>query len=550
MRQRWNRVTRYVGWRWSLVALAGVMLLAACAGLPSATAKRAPSAEQTRLDQDIAHARDDLGVPAALLQPILDQERQAAKSGQRADAAYSTLDQRVLAVETTSLQTLKTQTANDVESLSTALARLRTRTTHSLDTYQSTLIQAVQSELTAVTPGDYATIDVAVRAQLAALAEMPNAQQRLVTFGIFLATTSAAGTPVQNAQALAKTDAATFDQASSTSDFTALELTIDQQTATALGAEADGLRTNSAAMLKQARADIATAHAAGINTAALTNAVNQDATQLALARTREDYLKLAGALNGQLRPTVPSVLRAQANADARTLAKLIAYGQTQHTLDPFTKGLYPAAYEYANAKEGIGLALGELNAARTVAEIEQADTDINILTANLQAMLDNMKDPTPAGVAHKAELRLLNLYGLTSGKVMVVSLREQVARLYVNGTLIAWSYVTTGRPERPSPPGLHYAMKKYSPAVFTSNDPPGSPFWYAPTPVKYAISYADGGFFLHDGWWRVKFGPGTNLPHYAPIAFNGGSHGCINFPKEVMGWIYDWMTVGTPVLVY
>ncbi len=550
MRERWTKYARHIGWRWGLLALASVTLLAACAALPAATAKRATSAEQTRLDQDIAHARDDLGVPATYLQPILDQERLAANSDHQANAAYSALDQRVLAIETTSLQTLKTQTATDVESLSTALSQLPARTTHSLDAYQSALAQAVQSELAAVTPGDYATIDDTVRAQLAALAEMPIAQQRLVSFGVLLATTSAAGAPAPNGQAQAKTDAATFDQATTTSDFTALELTIDQQTATALGVEADGLRDHGAAMLKQARADIATAHATGASEAAFTNAVTQDATTLASARTREDYLALAGALNGQLQPIVPSLLRAQATTDTQKLAKLIAYGQTQHTLDPFTKGLYPAAYEYANAKEGIGLAQGELNAARTVAEIEKADTDINILTANLQAMLDNMKDPTPASDAHKTDLRLLNLYDLTSGKVMVVSLREQVARLYVNGTLIAWSYVTTGRPERPSPPGLHYAMKKYSPAVFTSNDPPGSPFWYAPTPVKYAISYADGGFFLHDGWWRDEFGPGTNLPHYAPIAFNGGSHGCINFPKEVMGWIYDWMPVGTPVLVY
>lgn len=175
---------------------------------------------------------------------------------------------------------------------------------------------------------------------------------------------------------------------------------------------------------------------------------------------------------------------------------------------------------------------------------------IAILAANLRALLDNMSDPTPPGAAHKTDLRLLQLDGLTSGKVMVVSLREQTARLYVNGALIAGTYVTTGRPERPTPPGLHVALKKYSPISFASTDPPGSPYWFAPTPVKYAIAYADSGFYLHDGWWRDTFGPGTNLPHYAPIAFNGGSHGCINFPKEVMGWIYDWMPVGAPVLVY
>jgi hypothetical protein len=35
-----------------------------------------------------------------------------------------------------------------------------------------------------------------------------------------------------------------------------------------------------------------------------------------------------------------------------------------------------------------------------------------------------------------------------------------------------------------------------------------------------------------------------------PIAFNGRSHGGGAIPKAVMGWIYDWMPVGTPALVY
>ena len=48
------------------------------------------------------------------------------------------------------------------------------------------------------------------------------------------------------------------------------------------------------------------------------------------------------------------------------------------------------------------------------------------------------------------------------------------------------------------------------------------------------MGYSDYGFLMHDAWWRDN--PGgtgegylTNLPHYDPIAFNSGSHGCINF---------------------
>jgi len=71
---------------------------------------------------------------------------------------------------------------------------------------------------------------------------------------------------------------------------------------------------------------------------------------------------------------------------------------------------------------------------------------------------------------------------------------------------------------------------------FKSGDPQGSALWYAPTPINYAILYANYGFFLHDAYWRAKFGPGSNLPHPNDgLAFDAGSHGCINFPGDQHG---------------
>jgi hypothetical protein len=93
-------------------------------------------------------------------------------------------------------------------------------------------------------------------------------------------------------------------------------------------------------------------------------------------------------------------------------------------------------------------------------------------------------------------------------------------------------------------------MYKGANLVFTSPEPKDSPYWYAPTPINYGILYANWGFFVHDGWWRSEFGPSTNLPHYDPAAFDGGSHGCINLPLSNMKYVYDWLPQGAPILVY
>jgi len=71
--------------------------------------------------------------------------------------------------------------------------------------------------------------------------------------------------------------------------------------------------------------------------------------------------------------------------------------------------------------------------------------------------------------------------------------------------------------------------------------------------------YSDYGFIMHDAWWRddTSMGYLTNLPHYDPLAFNSGSHGCINFHlldhatgRHDMEMVYTFAGYGTPVIVY
>ena len=192
---------------------------------------------------------------------------------------------------------------------------------------------------------------------------------------------------------------------------------------------------------------------------------------------------------------------------------------------------------------------------------------------NLSAMITNLAQMPKNNAAriawsmtaHQTDLNLIDYYGLQNTKVIVVSLREQKARLYQNGKLVIGSDgkpyafdVTTGSPDKPSVPGLHCALPplKGPPKgdIFKSADPPGSPFYYKPTPVHFSFGYSLYGYFMHDGWWRdaTEMGYLTNLPHFDPEAFNGGSHGCINFHYDNgdMAKVYAFSYPGIPIIVY
>jgi lipoprotein-anchoring transpeptidase ErfK/SrfK len=80
--------------------------------------------------------------------------------------------------------------------------------------------------------------------------------------------------------------------------------------------------------------------------------------------------------------------------------------------------------------------------------------------------------------------------------------------------------------------------------------PKGSQYYYNPTHINYGMVYSDYGYIVHDAWWRSWFGKYSNLPHYDPISFNNGSHGCVNVPLSDMAWLFQWASYGTPVLVY
>lgn len=112
---------------------------------------------------------------------------------------------------------------------------------------------------------------------------------------------------------------------------------------------------------------------------------------------------------------------------------------------------------------------------------------------------------------------------------------------YEGSTVVVSTDVTTGRPDLPTPTGHFHIMGRYSPYLFISPWPRGSPYYYDPTWVQWAMPFAPGGYFIHDAAWQRNWGPGADM--------RSGSHGCVNVPPASMRPLYEWTQVGDDVIV-
>jgi hypothetical protein len=466
-------------------------------------------------------------------------------SYQNAATNYSLLYTQLMGVEQQSVDTLQHQAMTNVNAFSQALDQRKAQGFVEANDYQVRLSKAFQDLANAKTSGDYARVADFAGAQAQALEAMGPAYQKLQEFQGAFKALEQLNIDVGWAPAAYQQDLTVFRAAASPDRYTRLAQVIDGQIMQLVADRVEALPYVGTAMLTQFQSQVDLLKGWGEQTAAFQQERDQDATELAAAHTVADYLTLAQVINKQTQQMTLPLARGEARSYMTQLQTLVDKYSAENPLE---------AYEYANPDRGIGDAQAQFQSAASssdpVSAYDEARDRLKELVLGIEAMHENLSDPTPAWQPHQTDLQLLSALGILDGQVTVVSLREQTARMYVNGKMVYWSYVTTGRFERPSPPGLHYAYWKAAHIEFQPTEPIGSPIRGYPTPINYAVYYADYGYFLHDAWWRIGFGPGTNLPHWDPAAFNGGSHGCINFPLQNMAWYFNWVKVGSPVLVY
>ncbi|CAD5931178.1 ErfK/YbiS/YcfS/YnhG family protein [Planktothrix tepida] len=103
--------------------------------------------------------------------------------------------------------------------------------------------------------------------------------------------------------------------------------------------------------------------------------------------------------------------------------------------------------------------------------------------------------------------------------------------------LIAWEgnqpvyavIVSTGKADTPTRTGVFKIYTKYETTRMTGPD-------YDVPDVPYTMYY-DGGMAIHGAYWHNLFG--------TPV-----SHGCTNVAVNHAKWLFEWASVGTPVIVH
>lgn len=119
---------------------------------------------------------------------------------------------------------------------------------------------------------------------------------------------------------------------------------------------------------------------------------------------------------------------------------------------------------------------------------------------------------------------------IESGKRWIeVNLSMQRLLAWEGNKLVAIAPISSGKPSTPTHSGIFRIETKRLRDRMRGVD-------YDIANVPHAMYY-NRGYAIHGATWHNRFG--------TPI-----SHGCINLPAKTAKWLFEWTSVGTPVLIH
>jgi hypothetical protein len=545
------------------------ILLSACNGNPQL--QQLESQNKAELDSAIAHAQS-IGVPVYMLQPISVQENQLTQTNapigllndQPVNDYYSNVARRyaMLTVEVNGLVSQSTQqfdykASQELQILENTLAQRQAQNFVEARTFAKQLTQYQSRMATAQFPKDYIQISENARSSTQALHLMGPAYAALVSLQKVIQQLQGSHLDVTALNQEQRDDLQSFRRATTPADYSQLIDQVNTQLQETTVFSTQAIPYVGAAKLREFSAQIDLLKKYGQNTASFQHRLALDQTSLHQAKSISDYLRVSAQIDSDTSSIQFPLVQGQATYLLNQFHQEVTnWGNSHQYHDGYNGGVYNLDYEYA--AQGIGSdADAAVQSSQTMDDYQSAIDSINNDFMHLHAMEADYNDRTPWNQPHATDISLMkhyNVYGASSGAVLVVSLVEQTLRYYNNGKLVRSFYIVSGQYAKPSPPGFWSIFLRQHPTQFKSTEPPGSAFWYPPTPIQYAMEYHAGGYFFHDSWWRADYGPGMNFPHYDASGdetyAGNGSHGCMNMNPNDVAWLYPQIAWGTPVIVY
>jgi hypothetical protein len=458
---------------------------------------------------------------------------------------------------TQATQQLDFGASQDLQKLENALAERQAQNFIEAKTFANQLTQYQTALAKAQYPRDYIQIGENALNSTQALHLMGPAYSSLTALQQVIQQLQASRLDVTALNQQQQDDLRAFRAATTPADFSQLidEINAQLQETTVYSTQA--IPFVGAAKLKEFSADIDLLKKYGQNPTPFQHRLQADQAALTQAKGINDYLKVSAQIDSDTASIQFPLVQGQANYLLKQFHQEVTnWGKAHQYYDAYDGNSYNLDYEYD--MQGIGSdADAAVQSAQTIDDYQSAIDQLNNDFLHLRAMEADYNDKTPMNQPHATDISLMqhyNVYGSQAGQVLVVSLIEQTLRFYNNGKLVRAFYIVSGQYLLPSPPGFWSIILRQHPTKFKSTEPPGSAFWYPPTPIQYAMEYHAGGYFFHDSWWRYSYGPGKNFPHADPpgtTQYNdNGSHGCVNMNPDDVAWLYSQIPWGTPVILY
>ena len=140
-----------------------------------------------------------------------------------------------------------------------------------------------------------------------------------------------------------------------------------------------------------------------------------------------------------------------------------------------------------------------------------------------------LSQPVPHLVAQSLVAQKLQNLQQSNQRWIEIRLATQRLIAWEGGKPVYAVIVSTGKADAPTRSGVFAIQTRYRTASMKGEN-------YNVPDVPYTMYYS-GNYAIHGAYWHNRFG--------TPI-----SHGCVNVAVNHAKWLFNWVSIGTPVVVH